>query len=448
MNRNPQNLLALMAVALFLASPVLAEPGGRGGGGGGFRGGSGGGGPGGGSARGYADRSPSSGSPRSAADAPRANPSHRPPSAPTGHPMGPSGAHHPYYGHWYHGDWHDHWTHPWHSGPVGWVSVGFVTGAVVWDAPWRWGYWPYYNPYCTEVIVVDNTMIDYSRPIVLAAPPPAPPGSMAIASPSAAESQASQILDVSRNAFAKGDYPAAMTLVNQAIAKTPNDALLHEFRALVLFATRQYKPAAAAIYAVLSVGPGWSWPTLASFYPDPNVYTGQLRALEQYRNENVNLPEPRFLLAYHYMSCGQSEAAARELAEVVRLSPKDQLSAQLLAGLSGDKSATSPAPSPPAAPSQPVSAAALVGNWEASRPDGSSFAFSLAGDATYSWQFTQKGKSQQFSGAYTIADNLLILKSGGNPTMIAQITVLDSNHFNFKLVGTNPSDPGLTFSRK
>ena len=47
-----------------------------------------------------------------------------------------------------------------------------------------------------------------------------------------------------------------------------------------------------------------------------------------------------------------------------------------------------------------------------------------------------------------MADNLLILKNGGNPAMIGQVTLLDPNHFNFKLVGGNPSDTGLTFSRK
>ncbi len=32
--------------------------------------------------------------------------------------------------------------------------------------------------------------------------------------------------------------------------------------------------------------------------------------------------------------------------------------------------------------------------------------------------------------------------------MIGQVTLLDGNRFNFKLVGDNPSDPGLTFSKK
>lgn len=351
------------------------------------------------------------------------------------------GPHHPYYGAWYHGDWHDHWVRPWYGGPVGWFSVGFVTGAVVWDAPWHWGYWSYYNPYYTEVIVVDNTAIDYSRPIVLAAPP-------AAIDPSQAENQARQLLDVSRTAFSKADYPTAMALINQAISRRPNDSVLHEFRALIFFATQQYHPAAAAVYAVLSLGPGWDWATLGSLYPNPEVYTGQLRALEQRRSENPNVAELRFLLAYHYMSCGHAEAAARELREVVRLNPKDQLSVQLLAGLSGAKSEAMPAPGQPPAPARPVSAASLVGDWEAARADGASFAFTLTNQATYSWKYTQAGKSQQYSGAYTVADNLLILKKDGSPVMIGQVTLLDAKRFNFKLVSGNPNDPGLTFSKK
>ena len=142
----------------------------------------------------------------------------------------------------------------------------------------------------------------------------------------------------------------------------------------------------------------------------------------------------------------------RELQAVVRLSPKDQLAAQLLAGLSsGDKSGTEAVPAPPgAAPpavaSLPVNAAALAGNWEASRPDGSSFAFTLTDAATYSWKYTRNGQTQEFAGAYSVAEGLLILKRNGNPVMIGQVTLPDANHFNFKLVGDNPADPGLTFS--
>ena len=457
MNRNLKNLLGLIAVVLFLSSPIIAAPGGHGGGGGHAGGGAG---------HSSFDHAPSFSAPQSNFNAHQVNPnsfnrslttpgSHpysHPYSGGPGHFSGYAGHNYPHYGNyghysnWYHGDWHNHWNHPWPYGPIGWWSVGFATGAVVWDAPWYWGYWPYHNPYYTEVIVIDNATIDYSRPIVLAGPPPAQLGSPPSAEPSADEDQTA--LDASRDAFAKGDYPTAMTLVNQAIAKKPNDTVLHEFRSLILFATKQYKPAAAAVYAVLSVGPGWDWATLSGFYPSADVYTGQLRSLEQYRNANLNSPEVRFLLAYHYMSCGYSDAAVAELKEVVRLNPKDTLSAQLLAALSGAKPQAAPVPGQPAAVTVPVSAASLVGNWEATRSDGASFAFHLTDGATYSWKYTQKGKSQEFSGAYTVADNLLILKQGGNPTMIGQVTLLGNNRFNFKLVGNNPSDPGLTFNKK
>lgn len=361
--------------------------------------------------------------------------------------VGPGGYHHPDY-HWYHGDWHDHWYHPWHYGPVAWFSVGFATGAVVWDAPWYWGYYPYYNPYYTEVIVIDNTTtVDYSRPIAVAAPA----ANGASGASKIAENQAEQLMNASRNAFARGDYPAAMTQINQAIAKTPNNPVLHEFRALILFATQDYKNAAAAVYAVLSMGPGWDWATLSSFYLDVNTYTAQLRALEKYRDEHLTSPEVRFLLAYHYISDGHPEAAVDELKEAVRLNPKDTLSAQLLAGISSDKSDAAEPPEPDAEPNAepavPVDAAKLAGDWAATRSDGESFDFHL-GDDAYVWKYTKDGKPQEFAGAYTVADNLLILKRNGNPVMIGQVKLLDDNQFNFKLAGENPNDPGLTFTKK
>lgn len=319
---------------------------------------------------------------------------------------------------------------------------------MVWDAPWYWGYWPYYNPYFVDVIVVDGAVIDYSRPIVLAAPMPGPSGAAAVVDPTLAESQSLQFLDASRDAFRRGDYAAALSLIHQAIAWKPNDPMLHQFRGLILFATGQYRPAAAATYAVLSVGPGWDWPTLLGFYRSADVYAAQLRALEQYQSANPALPEIRFLLAYHYLSCGQNEAAVMELREAVRLNPKDPLSAQLLAGLTANQLEAPPAAGQPPVRRPPVDAASLLGVWEATRGDGASFTFTLSADAAYSWQHVQQGRSRQFTGTYLLADNLLILKRNGEPTMIGQVTTLADGQFNFKLVGSNPSDPGITFRRK
>jgi tetratricopeptide (TPR) repeat protein len=258
--------------------------------------------------------------------------------------------------------------------------------------------------------------------------------------------QAMALLDTARDAFEQGDYANALAQCEKAIAKLPNDAVLHEFRGLVLFALGRYKEAAAPIYAILSVGPGWDWTTLTSLYPNIDVYTEQLRALEQYVKANPSTAEARFLLAYEYLTCGHADAAAKQLKAAVQLNPKDQLSAQLLSALTTEAPAE-PKPSEPAEPAKPVSAASLVGNWQASRPDGATITLNLGGDSKYTWKYAQKGKPQEFSGAYTVADNLLILKQGESPVMVGQVTSLADNRFNFKLAGDNPLDPGLTFGK-
>ena len=111
----------------------------------------------------------------------------------------------------------------------------------------------------------------------------------------------------------------------------PNDTTLHEFLALVLFAQGQYEQAAAPLYAVLSVGPGWDWTTLSGMYPDVATYTGQLRKLEAYITANPRSANARFVLAYEYLCEGHDENALAQLKQVVKLQPGDTLSAQLIA---------------------------------------------------------------------------------------------------------------------
>ena len=178
-----------------------------------------------------------------------------------------------------------------------------------------------------------SASFDYSQPIVVA-PMAADHGYMVpapgVQTGLTAEEQATPLLDAARNAFMQGDYKTALAQVDQAIAQVPNDTVLHEFRGLALFALGRYKEAAAADYAVLSAGPGWDWTTLSGLYPNVEVYTAQLRALEQYAQSHPAASEAKFLLAEHYLTCGYTDAAAAQLKEVVQLNPKDQLSAQLL----------------------------------------------------------------------------------------------------------------------
>jgi hypothetical protein len=121
--------------------------------------------------------------------------------------------------------------------------------------------------------------------------------------------------------------------VDRAIRILPGDAVLHEFRALTLFAQGKYKDTATTLYAVLSAGPGWNWQSLRQFYPDTDTYTRQLRALEHDVKENRKSSADQFVLAYHYLVMGYNDAAAKLLDQVHALLPDDQLATQLLAAL-------------------------------------------------------------------------------------------------------------------
>ena len=178
---------------------------------------------------------------------------------------------------------------------------------------------------------------DYSQPLnTAAAPPDAPPPTDPGTSPVAQ----------ARQAFQAGDYAGALQLTQQALGQMPNDISLHEFLALVLFAQGNDEQAAAPLYAVLSVGPGWDWTTLIGNYSDASVYTEQLRRLEAFVKANPKSAKAQFVLAYHYICQGQGEAAIKPLESVVALQPDDKLSAQLLGKLKPASAARGPRRSP------------------------------------------------------------------------------------------------------
>ena len=329
------------------------------------------------------------------------------------------------------------------------ATVGVVSAV----SPWGWGYYSYYNPYWVAPVGV--TYINYSQPIVAAAPVAVPspavataasPGPTLATGEESAREKALAIFESARGLFKRGDYQLALAETNRAVALVPNDSLMHEFRALCLFALQDYKQSAAAMYAVLATGPGWDEATLTSLYASPVTYKQQLRALEDYRDANAQAADARFLLAYHYMLVDKDEEAAAELAEVVELEPRDQLAAQLLDGLTATPE-EKPQSGPALLPNEPVEAARLVGDWKARRGDGSKFELSLRGDNRFRWKFTQSDKDQEFSGTYTLADNYLILTASGQNTLVGHVALETDGKLQFKLAGGSPSDPGLIFTR-
>jgi tetratricopeptide (TPR) repeat protein len=259
-----------------------------------------------------------------------------------------------------------------------------------------------------------------------------------------------QAFEAARAAFKSGDYQQALALTDQALTSLPNDATLHEFRALVLFALGQYEQAAAPLYAVLSNGPGWDWTTLVSLYPSVDVYTNQIRALEDYTRQHPESASAHFVLAYHYLTMGHTDAAIGQLQRVIALQPNDKLSAQLLRQLTQPSTPATPGDQPPAQP-QPVAASSvpegnIVGNWSASPSKDTKIGLSIGQDGNFTWKVTNQGQDRQFTGSSTYGNGLLTLAQSQGPSMVGHVTWQDPNRFTFQVTG-GPDDPGLTFTR-
>jgi hypothetical protein len=268
----------------------------------------------------------------------------------------------------YHYGWHSGYWNYWSTQPAIWsgavATAGFLASpgdTYVYSNPY------YVQPVSTTVVV--PTTLDYSSPIpspppdqVLDAYPPEPtqtadgllPDASNEAPPAPSRedptvNDANKQFDAARTAFKEGDYAKAQESVEKAIALLPSDATLHEFRGLTLFAQKQYKEAAAGLYAVLAAGPGWNWETMSKLYPNADTYTKQLRALEAYTGEHPKDASAHFLQAYHYLVLGSKDAAVQQLKEVVQLQPDDKLSTALVKALTAGDSAPAGAPPKPVA---------------------------------------------------------------------------------------------------
>ena len=325
--------------------------------------------------------------------------------------------------------------------PLGWGYGGWGLGGLAYNS----GYLGYSNPYYNSSFAGYN----YAQPIPVdySASPPAV----------AAEGNPADVaLNAAVAAFKQNNYDAALDIINKGIAQYPTDSVMHEFRALVLFAKGDYQQAAATIHSVLAIGPGWDWTTLASLYPNVLIYTDQLRALEIFVREHPQDGAARFLLAYHYTSDGHADAAARQLQQVVTIEPDDRVAADLLKMLSAppadQPAATAEQPPPqPAAETQPaatpIDATTLVGSFHAARDDDSRFELNLTKDATFTWKFFSKQQpAQEFSGTYTVEGNVLALERKDGGSLIGEVTPGGAKKFNFRLVGAPPEDKGLDFS--
>lgn len=344
--------------------------------------------------------------------------------------------------------------------------VAAAFGLTVWGinrAAYAFGYWGYENPYYVPVDT-GTVVYDYSQPLIsydtsyayaepLATTAPAegatdatepPPASL----PPGVTQEALDTFNAARDAFYKGDYPQALDLVDKVLKSMPTDAATHEFRALVLFAVGKFQDAAATIYAVLAVGPGWDWTTLSSMYPDVATYADQLRKLEEFTKANNRSSPAHFLLAYHYITMGHKDAAAKQLKTVVELTPENTVAKELLAGIAGPDAVpqTSPAPSRPTGDAPAPTATELVGDWKASSKGGN-FELKLTDDGKFTWVFDQNGKRQEVKGVYAVDGKTIAMEPDSGGTMLADLALEGKDALQFQMVGAPAGDPGLKFTR-
>lgn len=355
------------------------------------------------------------------------------------------------HGNWHHGYWNGHWCNGWH-GVWDRYPAAAAFGVTMWGVnrlAYGFGYWDYSNPYYTQPVVVDaGTTIDYSQPLVITVPTTTQVEETA-AEPAPATVEPTAF-DNARTAFYQGDYASALAFVNQAIAATPNDPALHEFRGLVLFAQGDYKASAAAVHAVLSASPGWDWTTLSSMYPATSVYTEQLRKLEAYQRANPNAPEASFLLAYHYLTQGYTQEAGEMLNLTVQLTPNDHLAKSLAEMVNQPASPAAdpaqPAGEPGAQPQGPtIDEQKLIGAWTAKNAAGNQFTLKLDDQHRFQWTYAEGGKQQTVSGVFALDGQTLAMEPDSGGVMLAAIHPPAGGQFHFAMIGAPSDDPGLDF---
>jgi tetratricopeptide (TPR) repeat protein len=350
------------------------------------------------------------------------------------------------YGGWYSGyapGYWGQWDHLWDNYPV-----AAAAGLTWWGANtlgYQFGYLDYVNPY-----YVESMPAYYSEPIVTVpieitqeATGGAAAGGTTL--PPGVTSEGVSKFDQARAAFLGGRYDEALKLTDAAIAQMPRDAVLHEFRSLVLFALQRYAEAAATIHPVLDVGPGWDWKTLSGLYPSTDVYTSQLRALETAREKSPKSADLRFLLGYHYLACGYLDQAVSEFQRTVELQPKDPVARSLLATLAPRDLEAAQAPPQDAAKAVPADS--VIANWSGESSGKAKYSMNLRKDGTFTWGFTQGTRKQEVKGVYTVEGNVLAMEPDTGGVLLAELSAKAPDTLHFKMINGSPDEPGLEFRR-
>ena len=379
----------------------------------------------------------------------------------------------PHYGGWYNSCWSGNW-----GGYGGGWWAPFALGAATWGlastvSNWGLGYgWlgygsgAYVNPYYASIpaTVVASSPYDYSQPVVVnnyyvtndGDPTNATAAQAGLGSTAPATSTTDAAVDDALAKFKAGDYAAALTGFDKALKLSPNDSVIHEVRALALFALGRYPEAAATLNAVLAVAPGMDWTTISNVYGSVDAYTGHLRKLEDFCKSHPGDAAAHFVLGYHYLVGGHAEMAAEALKVVVANQPGDMVAKRLLEAVQppqpAEAKAETAAPARDEAAQTPAPAATpetdLVGTWKASGGTDT-VELTITADSTFTWKSTPQGKpAVELSGTIETSADAIALVSEKAGTMVGKVDSKGPDAFEFSLPGAPAGTRPLRFERQ
>jgi hypothetical protein len=377
----------------------------------------------------------------------------------------------PVHNNWYHGCWNDSWCNNWYV-PLATGLTGWALGA----STSNWGYsYSYSNPY---YVPSAQPVYNYSQPIVIysdpssavpsAAAPVAAnaqsaantqPGAQPAAppQPTSAEQTAAKDFQRAQEVFKQGDYMQALVGVESALRVVPKDPIMHEFRALCLFATGEYQSAAAVLNSLMATAPGMDWTSMSSLYADADDYTKQLRRLEDHIRQKPDDAAANFVAAYHYLVLDDKDAAIDALEAVVKAQPKDLTAARLLATLSpppppksavAEKLPEGKSDGPDGKPEEvDAPTTNLVGTWSA-KNDQTSIELSVSDDMNFVWKASMNGQSSELQGNLETSADSVAFKTEKQGTLAGRAVSQGPDKFQFILLNAPADDQGLTFERK
>ena len=377
----------------------------------------------------------------------------------------------PHYGGWYNSCWSGNWGG--YSG--GWWAP-FALGAATWGlastvSNWGLGYgWMgygaggYVNPYYSSIpaTVVASSPYDYSQPVVVnnyvtndgdLTNSTDAQGGVGGTSSASANSTSDSAVDDALAKFKAGDYAAALTGFDTALKLAPNDSVIHEVRALTLFALGRYPEAAATLNSVLAVAPGMDWTTISNVYGSVDAYTQHLRKLEDFCKSHPGDAAAHFVLAYHYLVGGYADMAAEALKVVVAKQPGDMVAKRLLDALQPPKPAEQPAAQAEVAPTPAPAAATapetdLVGSWKASGGTDT-VELTITAESTFTWKSSPQGKpAVELAGTIETSADAIALVSEKAGTMVGKVASKGPDAFEFSLPGAPAGTKPLRFERQ